>query len=116
MSATMPSAPSSPAKSASGVTWDLSPLYAAADDPAIDQTLAQLDEDVRAFDAACRGRIAVPGGPTAAFLRAALLASESMSDRANTLFAFAQLLFAADTVADANRKLVQRVEERLTAL
>jgi oligoendopeptidase F len=116
MSATTLSAPPSSAKSASGVAWDLSPLYAAVDDPAIDQTLAQLDEDVRAFDAAYRGRIAVPGGPTAALLLAGLQASESMADRANTLFAFAQLRYAADTTADANRRLAQKVEERLTAL
>ncbi|MBK8837012.1 MAG: M3 family oligoendopeptidase [Anaerolineae bacterium] len=116
MSATTQPAPSSPAKSAAGVAWDLSPLYASVDDPAIDRTLSSLDEDVLIFDTEYRGRIAVPGGPAAAFLLAALQSSESMSDRANTLFAFAQLLYAADTTGDANRKLVQRVEERLTAL
>lgn len=103
-------------KSAAGVAWDLTPLFASIDDPAIDATLSQLDADALAFDEAYRGRIGVPGGPEAVMLLAALKAGESMFDRANRVFAYAQLQYAADTTSDGNRRLVQRMEERLTAL
>ena len=39
------------------MTWDLSDLYAGADDPAIDRTLAELETRAEAFATATRGRV-----------------------------------------------------------
>lgn len=103
-------------KSAAGIAWDLSPLFAGVDDPAIGVALDALDRDASAFEAAYRGKIAAVGGPAPETVLAGLKEGESILDRANRLFAFAQLGYAADTASDAWRRLVQRIEERLTAL
>lgn len=103
-------------KSAAGVVWDLSVLYAAPDDPRIDDTLSSLTARADAFDKTFRGTIHVPGGPAARHLRAGLQEAEALADAAYRLGAYSRLLYAADTTKDAHRALMQRVEEALTAL
>lgn len=102
-------------KSAAGVTWDLSTLYAAPDDPRIDQTIRALEARADAFDKSYRGTINAPGGPAAQHMLAGLQEAESMADVAYRLNAYSRLLYAADTTKDAHRALMQRVEEALTA-
>lgn len=102
-------------KSAAGVAWDLSALYASPDDPCIENSLAALAAQADAFDQAYRETINVGSGPPAQHLLNGLHESEAMLEDAYKLSAYAQLLYAADTTQDANRTLVQRVEEALTA-
>jgi oligoendopeptidase F len=102
-------------QSAAGVAWDLSVLYAAPDDPRIDETLKSLEARAAAFDKTYRGTIYTAQGPAAQHLLAGLQEAESMADAAYRLSAFSRLLYAADTTKDTHRALVQRVEEALTA-
>jgi oligoendopeptidase F len=103
-------------KSAAGVAWDLSVLFASPDDPRIDESLKSLEAQADAFDKTYRGTIAVNGGPSAQHLLAGVQAMESMMDAAYRLSAYSRLLYAADTTKDAHRALMQRVEEALTAI
>jgi oligoendopeptidase F len=101
-------------KSAAGVAWDLSPLFAAPDDARIETTLRILTERAEAFEKAYRDTINVPGGPDAEHLLDGLTEAESMYDLAYRLNAYAHLLYAADTTKDEHRALLQRVDEAMT--
>ncbi|RIL00324.1 MAG: oligoendopeptidase [Proteobacteria bacterium] len=94
---------------AAGVTWDLSDLYAGADDPRIEADLARSIEEAARFAERHRGRIASMG---AAELAQAVDALESLQEPAYRAAAYAQLLFAADTSAPRHGALLQRVQER----
>jgi len=101
---------------ASGVTWDLSDLFAGADDPRLWQTLDEVKADGEAFAARYRGLIAVPGGPDAATLLAGVQAYEALYERAGRVETYAHLLYDSDTRDVAARDLSQKVEQRLTEL
>jgi oligoendopeptidase F len=105
----------SPAQ-ATGITWDLSDLFAGADDPRLWQTLDAVKADGEAFAARYRGLIAVPGGPDAATLLAGVQAYEALYERAGRVEAYAHLLYDSDTRDTAARDLSQKVEQRLTEL
>ena len=103
--------------SAKGIAWDLSvSLFNAIDDPAIDEALVQSERDVAAFEEHYRNAINVPGGPAAAFLLKALQDNEAMHTALYRIHGFAALSYAADTSHNGNRVLLQRVEEKMTAL
>lgn len=102
--------------SAAGVTWDLRDLFAAPDDPQIEETLGQCKEDATAFAAAYRGTIGIPGGPSPEHLLAGLQKMEEIYDRIGRVSSFAGLLYAADTASPVNRDLQQKVEQRVTEL
>ena len=101
---------------ASGVTWDLSDLFAGADDPRLWQALDEVKADGEAFAAHYRGLIAVPGGPDAATLLAGVQAYEALYERAGRVETYAHLLYDSDTRDVAARDLSQKVEQRLTEL
>src|SRR3954467_3083508 len=81
--------------SAEGVAWDLSDLYEGPDDPRIDRDLDGALERARAFEAACRGKILVEGGPSAALLLAATAEFEALAEQMDRPSVFAGLLHAA---------------------
>ncbi|MFN3705757.1 MAG: M3 family oligoendopeptidase [Thermoflexales bacterium] len=102
------------ASSAADVTWDLSPLFRAPDDPRIAETLSELEARSADFERRYRGAIA--GNPTAATLREGLEELESILDTAYRLSSYAQLVYSADTTSEAHRTLVQRAQEATTTL
>lgn len=104
------------AAGATGVRWDLSDLYAGPDDPAWQRTLDDCLADAAAFQDRYRGTIAVPGGPAAEHLLAAIRAYEEILDQSSRAQAFARLLFSADTASPVNRELVARSEAFSTEL
>jgi oligoendopeptidase F len=104
------------AKSAAGVVWDLSVLFSSVDDPQIDTILKTVSERVEAFEKQYRGTLTVAGGPSAQHLSAALHEAEAIQEQLVAVDAYASLVYAADTTQESHRKLVQRVEEALTAL
>ena len=91
------------------VTWDLTDLYAAGDDPAIDRDLDAADAVADELDAAYRGRIATLD---AAALRELLAVYEAIRERAARVGAYAYLNWAADTGDAARGALLQRATER----
>lgn len=101
---------------ATGVTWDLSDLFAGADDPAISQTLDAAKTDAETFATAYRGKINVPGGPKASLLFHALKALEDIHERTGRVAAYAHLLYDTDTRDTTARDLLQKVEQRTTEL
>jgi len=112
-----PADPAQGSSSAAGIAWDLSvSLFKSIDDPEIDQALAQSERDVQAFEKRYRGAINVTGGPKAVLLVAALKECEALQSAMFRIQAFASLSYAANTASDANRVLMQKVEERMAAL
>jgi oligoendopeptidase F len=101
---------------AAGITWDLSDLFAGADDPRLWETLDAVKADAEVFAARYRGVIAVPGGPDAATLLAGVQSYEDLYERAGRVEAYAHLLYDSDTEDVAARDLYQKVEQRLTEL
>ncbi|HEY3354042.1 MAG TPA: M3 family oligoendopeptidase [Polyangia bacterium] len=91
--------------------WDLSPLYAAPDDPAITRDLEESRRAADAFAAAHRGRV---GGYDAATLAAALAGFEDLLDRLYRPSFYAQLAFATATEDPAVQALLARVRELTT--
>ena len=62
--------------------WDLSDLFAGADDPKITETLDRAKIDAEAFAGRYRGKIDVDGGPSAALLLQAVQEIEGIHERA----------------------------------
>ncbi|MDH7568718.1 MAG: M3 family oligoendopeptidase [Armatimonadota bacterium] len=95
------------------LTWDLSELYAGADDPRLAADLEELETRAQAFAECYRGRVdrLTPGE-----FAEALTAYEAIRSDSAVPAAFAQLLFAADSNNPAHGALLQRVQEREVAL
>ena len=109
-----PAAPAIPAATSQALPeWDLSALYAAPDDPALDADLAWAGERAKAFQEAHKGRLAALDG---AALGAAIAEYESIVERLHKALSYAHLLFAGD-VGDAGRgRFLQTVRERATTI
>ena len=101
---------------AQGITWDLSDLYGAYDDPQIAADVERLRSEAAAFADTYRGTVDVEGGPAAALLLAAVTALEELHERSGRLQAYAGLLYSADTGRDEHRDLEQRTEQQLTEI
>jgi oligoendopeptidase F len=97
------------------VNWDLSRLYKAPSDPAIDKDLNDAREQVRGFRERYYGKL-IAEELTAAELHQAVAALEDLQDRVLKTYWYAQLLFSADTETDAHKALLQRIREFFTAL
>jgi len=97
------------ANPAAGVRWDLSDLYAGADDAAIDADLDRAREEARTFAERYRGRVA---SLDAGEMAAAVDALEALQDRPARAAVYAGLLFAEDTTNPAHGALLQSVQER----
>ena len=117
-SAATPTTPTSTTQevAAVGVAWDLSDLFAGADDPKINETLDQAKTEAEAFASRYRGAINVPGGPAPELLLEALQAYEDLQERTGRVSAYAHLLYDTDTRDETARDLLQKVEQRTTAL
>ncbi|MFQ5989592.1 MAG: M3 family oligoendopeptidase, partial [Candidatus Methylomirabilales bacterium] len=102
--------------SAAGVTWDLGDLFAAHDDPRIEQTKRSIEEQAEAFAKRYRGTIAIPGGPAPSHLLEALRAIEAIEDAMSRVASYASLLYASDSLRPDYQDLQQRVEQWLTAV
>ncbi len=100
---------STPPTGAETVTWDLSDLYAAINDPAIDRDLDLSDAEADALDNAYRGRIA---DLDAAGLAGLLSAYETLLERSHKVGSFAHLAWSADTTVPAHGALLQKAMER----
>jgi len=95
------------------VTWNLSDLYQGVDDPKIDNDLRSLEKRAQAFAETYRGRI---GALSPAEFGTALTTYEKIARDEQFPGAYAQLLFAADTLPPAHGALMQKVQERSVAI
>ena len=102
-----------PASLAAGVRWDLSDLYAAPDDPAIEADLDRALAQGRSFAERQRGGVAAL---SAADLAAAIDELETLNEPVVRAACYSQLLFAADTSDPRNGALMQRVQERVSEI
>ena len=98
---------------ASGVRWDLSDLYAGADDPSIDADLDRALDQARGFAERYRDKVA---SLDAAELATAIDSLEALQERPTAAGTYAGLLFAADTANPAHGALLQKVQERTSEI
>src|SRR3954451_16597345 len=106
--------PSDPALEA--VSWDLSPLLNGRSDDAqaaVDGMLADAQSRADAFAERHAGKVAELDGPG---LRAAMRELVAIQDLATRAGAFAPLRFSVDTAAPENGALLQRYQEKGTAI
>ncbi len=96
----------------SGVTWDLSDLYAGPGDTALARDLDQALARARAFAQRYRGTIAVPGGPAPEWVAGAVAELESILEQADKPVVYAGLLHAADSRPPAHGALLAMTQER----
>ncbi|MDX9859530.1 MAG: M3 family oligoendopeptidase [Rhodospirillales bacterium] len=93
--------------------WDLSALYAAPDDPALEADLTWAGERAKAFQEAHKGRLASIDGDA---LGDAIAEYEGIVERIHKAMSYAQLLVAGD-VSDSRRgRFFQTVRERITTI
>lgn len=102
--------------SATGVTWDLSDLFASHDDPRLEETLRECRRRAEDFAARYRGTIQVPSGPPAGHLLGGLKELEAIDEALSRVVAYAGLLYAADTQRPEYQDLEQRVEQWATEI
>ncbi|TYO99217.1 oligoendopeptidase F [Geothermobacter ehrlichii] len=93
-----------------GQAWDLSPLYASPEDPALEEDLKEALQLAGCFRHDFRGRIA-SDNLSAELLAAALRASEQLQTLLLKPCLYAQLLFAANSGPAAHKALVARTRE-----
>jgi oligoendopeptidase F len=105
-----------PTSSAEGISWNLGDLYQDVADPRIQQDLDQARKRAVAFEAAYRGKVDVPGGPSPALLRQALQELESLYEQMDRPAVFASLLHAAKTDDPARGALLAHTREQRTAI
>jgi len=105
-----------PTTSATGITWDLSDLYASPADPQLQATLDAVQAEAEAFAQTYRGTINVPGGPAPTHLLEGLRRLETLYDQLGRPAVYAGLLFAGDTAKPENRNLEQQIEQRNMAI
>jgi oligoendopeptidase F len=91
--------------------WDLTPLYRSLDDPNLDAHIEAVVPTARAFRDEWKGKIS--GAGVAEVLRA-VVAYEDVSKRPRGPYAYAQLLFSANSGEPAHVALVQRIKEAAT--
>jgi len=101
--------------SAQGITWDLSDLYAAPDDPQLTADFDAVAQEAAAFEEGYRGRLA-DGKLDGTTLAEAVAVMERISEQLIRILSFAHLLFAADTSAPAHGAFLVSCQERLTQI
>ncbi|AMV73900.1 M3 family oligoendopeptidase [Desulfuromonas carbonis] len=92
----------------SDTQWDLGALYASATDPAWAADLARAAASAEQFRSDFRGKVAGADGD---FLAAALVRYEALQRAILQPYAYAQLLFAADSRVPAHGALLARARE-----
>ena len=98
---------------AEDVAWDLGDLYAGVDDPAIDQDLAQAEQDAAAFRERYHGTVAELD---AAELAEAIAEYERIESALVRPLTYAHLVFATNMADPARGALVARLGEKGAAL
>lgn len=93
--------------------WDLSDLYAAPDDPAIEADFTRLSQQAEAFAARWKGALKEA---SPADLVEALTCYEEIEEGLGKIGSYAQLLFAAHTTDAACGRFAQSVRERSTEI
>ncbi len=91
--------------------WDLSALYAGADDPRLERDLEEARSGAVGFAARWRPRLAA-ADLGAAELAGALVEWETIQVRGRRPGFYASLLFAADTQSSAAQRLLEHTRER----
>src|SRR5574341_1899005 len=97
---------------ASGITWDLSDLYAAPDDPRLRIDLDGAVEAARLFAERYRAKISVNGGPSAELIAEIVTRMEVILAQVAKAAIYADLLHAADAAPAAHGALVALTQEK----
>lgn len=116
MTTAVTGAPAKPSSSAGDVVWNLQDLYAAIDDPRIEQDLDAALQRAQAFEKAYRSKIDTAGGPQPALLRSALDELESLFEQMDRPAVYANLVHAAKTDEASHGALVAKTRERRAAI
>ena len=101
---------------ARGITWDLSDLYAGADDPRIVADLDAAFAAAQRFAARYRDTIRVTGGPAADAVADAVASMEAIMEHVGKACSYAELLHAADSTPPAHGALVALTQEKASAV
>lgn len=102
------------ASSAEGIRWNLNDLFTAADDPQIENTLADCRTRAEAFAKRVRPLMQNPQTFGAEDLLRALADLEIIYEALGRVGSYAGLLYAADTANPVHQDLEQKVEQRST--
>ena len=102
------------ASSAEGIRWNLNDLFTAADDPQIENTLADCRTRAEAFAKRVRPLMQNPQTLGAEDLLRALTDLEIIYEALGRVGSYAGLLYAADTANPVHQDLEQKVEQRST--
>ncbi len=95
------------------VAWDLEPLVDGEGEAGADRLLAEADRRATAFSQQHAGKVAELDGPG---LAAAVAELGDLSELVGRAGSYAMLRFSVDTADPANGALLQRVQERGTAI
>ncbi len=93
--------------------WDLSDLYASADDPAVSADLARAEQTAKRFAQGHGGTLPTLSG---AALAAVIAEYERIQEVLGRIASYAQLLFAGDSTDPVIGRFYQTVNERVTAI
>jgi oligoendopeptidase F len=93
--------------------WDLSDLYASAEDPRLAADLDAAEAEAKAFESAHLGKVASLGAEA---LSAAIGTYEAIEERLGRAMSYAQLVFSADAQDAANGRFYQTIQERVTTI
>src|SRR4051812_43247910 len=96
-----------------GPAWNLSDLYRAQDDPAIEADLLWAECEAKALASAFKGRMGEMSGDEVA---AMLDRYEQLDDRLGRVSSFAQLRFAAQREDAEVGRFYQAIQERTNAI
>ncbi len=102
--------------SAAGMTWNLSDLFAAHDDPKIAATLDDCHVGAERFARRFRPLMQNPESLSAGVIRQALEELEIIYEAMGRVDSYAGLLYAADTTNPEYQNFEQRVEQRSTEI
>ena len=95
------------------IAWDLKDLYQGPDDPALESDVSEAIASARAFRAKHHGKIAQLDAPG---LRAALEEHERIDSILNRAMTYAELHFSTNMADPARGALVQKLQEKATAV
>ncbi|MCB4823837.1 M3 family oligoendopeptidase [Roseicella sp. GB24] len=93
--------------------WDLSDLYASAEDPRLAADLDRAEADGKAFATRLAGKLAGLSGEA---LAAAIAEYERIEEVLGRAMSYGQLVFAGDAQDPANGRFYQTLQERVTAI
>ncbi len=107
---------SRPTSSADCVAWDLTDLYAGVDDPNLGRDLDTALKRAQAFESTYRGKVDVPGGPSADVLLSAVRELEGLFEQMDKPIIYASLVHAAKTDDPRHGALLARTREQRTVI